>query len=56
MVERKKFLKVRRKLFINKRNGQGTITLPKRKIKKLDPTIKFDKDLFVEIRLLRGKS
>ena len=45
-----------RKININKRTKQPSITLPKKKIKVLDPTIKFGEDLFVRIELVRRKN
>lgn len=44
-----------RKVFINKKNKQGTVTLPKKQLKAMDPTIKFNKDLFVELRIMKKK-
>ena len=45
--------KIIRKVFMNKNNKQWTVTLPKKKMKSLDPTIKFGEDLFVEIKVVR---
>lgn len=49
--------KIIRKVFINKKNKQLSVSLSKREIKKIDPTIKFDKNLFVELTIFkkRGK-
>ena len=44
-----------RKVFINKRNKQLTVPLSKKQLKIINPTIKFDKDLFVELRILKVK-
>jgi len=47
--------KIVKKVFINKRTKQLSVSIPKKKLKKLDPTIKFNEDLFVEIKLIRKK-
>ncbi|KKK41763.1 hypothetical protein LCGC14_2518150 [marine sediment metagenome] len=47
--------KIIRKVFINKRNKQLTVPLSKKELKKIDPTIKFDKDLFVELSIFKKK-
>ncbi len=47
--------KIIRKVYINKRNKQLNISLPKKQLKLLDPTIKFGDDLFVELRVFRRK-
>ena len=44
--------KIVRRVFWNKRNQQPTVTLPK---KKLDPSIKFGDELFVELRVIKKK-
>ena len=44
-----------RKVFINKKTKQASITLSKKEIKKIDPTIKFNDKLFVELRILKEK-
>ena len=44
-----------RKPFFNKRNKQFTIVIPKKEFKKIDPTIKFDKNLFVELSIFKKK-
>lgn len=44
-----------RKLYVNKKNKQLSVSIPKKEFKKIDPTIKFGEDLFVEIKLLGGK-
>ena len=43
--------KIVRKVFMNKNNKQLSVSIPKKKLKKLDPTIKFGEELFVEITL-----
>ena len=40
------------KFFINKKNKQLTVPLSRKQIKKIEPTLKFDKDLFVELKIL----
>lgn len=47
--------KIIRKVFTNKRNKQLTVTLSKKEIKKIDPTIKFGDELFVELSVLKKK-
>ncbi len=42
-----------RKVFINKRTRQPSVSLSKKQLKLMDPTIKFGEDLFVEIILVR---
>ena len=44
-----------RKLFINKRNKQLTVPLSKKEIKAIDPSIKFDKNLFVSLTIFNKK-
>ena len=39
------------KVSVNKRTKQLSVTIPRKKLKIQDPTIKFGEDLFVEIRL-----
>jgi len=47
--------KVIRKASINKKTKQLSVTIPKKEFKKIDPTIKFGEDLFVEIKISRRK-
>ena len=49
----KKF--VVRKVFINKKTKQLSITIPKKEFKKLDPTIKFGEDLFIKLTIAKRK-
>lgn len=42
-----------RKVSINKRTKQMSVTIPKKKFKKQDTTLKFDEDLFVELSILK---
>ncbi len=44
-----------RKVFINKKNKQLTVPLSRKEIKKINPTIKFNKNLFVRLEIFRGK-
>lgn len=48
----KKYIK--RKVFLNKKNNQLSVSIPKKKLKKLYPSIKFGEDLFVELRVIKG--
>jgi len=43
------------KPFINKRTKQLSVTIPKKKLKKLDPTLKFGEDLFVRLEVFKKK-
>lgn len=45
--------KIIRKVFLNKKNKQLMVTLPKKEIRAIDPTVKFGEDLFVELRVLK---
>jgi hypothetical protein len=42
-----------RKVSINRFNNQMSVNIPKRAFKKIDPTIKFNKDLFVKIKIMK---
>ena len=44
-----------RKPFINKRTKQMSVSIPRKELKKIDPTLKFGDDLFVELRVFRKK-
>ena len=44
-----------RKVFINKKNKQLSVLLSKKEIKKINPTIKFDKNLFVSLTIFNKK-
>jgi len=37
------------KCFKNKKNKQISIVIPKKKLKAIDPTLKFNEELFVEV-------
>lgn len=43
-----------RKAFLNKRNKQLVVTIPKKQMKANNPHIKFGEDLFVELRIFKG--
>jgi len=43
------------KPFINKRTKQMSVIIPKRKLKKLNSTIKFDKDLLISLEIFDKK-
>lgn len=43
------------KIFVNRRTGQSSITLSKKLIKQNEPNLKFNKDVFVEWKILRHK-
>ena len=47
--------KIIRKVFTNKKNKQLSVSLSKKEIKKIDPTIKFGKDLFVSLEIFNKK-
>ncbi len=44
-----------RKVFINKKTKQPIVTLSKKELRKIDPSIKFGDNLFVRLEILRGK-
>lgn len=44
-----------RKVFINKKNRQLTVTLSRKEIKKINPTIKFGENLFVNLDIFNKK-
>lgn len=41
-----------RKVFVNKKTGQGSVTIPKKEFKKLNPSIHFGENLFVKLEFL----
>ncbi len=43
------------KPFVNKKNKQMSVVIPKKKLKKLNPSIKFDKNLFVSLEVFEKK-
>ena len=43
--------KIIQKVFLNKNNKQLSVNIPRKKLKAIDPTIKFGEDLFVEIKI-----
>lgn len=45
--------KMIRKVFVNKKNKQLTVPLSRKEIKKIDPTIKFSDNLFVELSIFK---
>lgn len=47
--------KIIRKVFVNSRNKQLTVPLSKRELKKVNPTIKFSEELFVELIIFNKK-
>ncbi len=44
-----------RKAFMNKKTKQLSITLSKKEIKSVDPSVKFGENLFVELKILKRK-
>ncbi len=48
--------KIIRKVFVNKTNKQLSVSLSKKELKLIDPTIKFGEDLFVELKIVRKKN
>ena len=48
-------VKVTRKVSINRRTKQGSVTLPKRELRKLDPELKFGEEMFVELKILKRR-
>lgn len=47
--------KIIKKAFVNKRNKQLSITLSKKQMKKINPSIKFGENLFVELKVFNKK-
>ncbi len=47
--------KITRKVFMNKKNKQLSVPLSKKEIRAVDPTIRFDDDLFVKLEIFRKK-
>lgn len=45
--------KIIRKTFLNKRTKQLSVTIPKREVKAIDPSIKFGEEIFVELKILK---
>jgi len=41
--------------FKNKKNKQISFVIPKKKLKAIDPSLKFNEDLFVELDFKNGK-
>ncbi len=44
-----------RKVFINKKTKQASVTLSKKEMKKIDPSLKFGEKLFVKLKIFKGK-
>ena len=44
-----------KRFFKNKKNKQISFVIPKRKLKAIDPTLKFNEDLFVELEFKNEK-
>lgn len=42
-----------RKVFVNKNNKQLSVSIPKKEFRKIYPTIKFEKDLFVSLNIFK---
>lgn len=42
---------IKRKVFVNKRNKQLSVPLSRKQIKKINPTIRFNEDLFVSLEI-----
>ncbi len=47
--------KIIKKASVNKRTKQLSVIIPKKEIKKLNPTIKFGKDLFVKLEVFNKR-
>ena len=48
-------VKVIRKVSVNKRTKQLSVTIPKKQLRKMDPDLKFGEDLFVELKILKRR-
>ena len=44
-----------RKVNFNKKTKQGSVTLPKKELKKLNPNLKFGEHLFVRLEIFKKK-
>lgn len=44
-----------RKMFVNKRTKQLSVTIPKKAFRELDPTIKFGDELFVKLEIFKRR-
>lgn len=53
--EKNKYKSIVRKPFINKRTKQMSISIPKKEMRKLNPSLKFSDDMFVKIKLVRRR-
>lgn len=49
------YYKIKVKPNINKNNKQVSIVLPKKKLKKMNSELKFNEDLFVELKIFNKK-
>lgn len=47
--------KIIRKVFVNKRTKQLSVSLSKKQLKAANPTIKFSDNLFVELKIFKKK-
>ena len=47
--------KITRKVFVNKKNKQLNVPLSKKQIKIFNPGIKFNEELFVELKIFNKK-
>ena len=54
-MEAKKNKTIVRRVFVNKKTKQLSVTIPKKEIKKMDPTIKFSDNLFVKVEVFKKK-
>lgn len=48
-------VKIIRKASVNKRTKQLSVTIPKKKLRAMDPELKFGEDIFVELKILKRK-
>jgi len=44
-----------RKAFINKKTKQYSVTIPRKQINAINPSIKYSDDLFVKVQILKRK-
>ena len=49
------YYKFKTKAFVNKNNKQVSIIIPKKKLKKMNSDLKFNEDLFVELKIFNKK-
>ena len=44
-----------KRMFLNKRTKQLSVTIPKKEFKAMNPSLKFSDELFVELKIVKKK-